>query len=165
MFFLKELWHFHLLILPTKFLYIGLTWFRMWATSCGVDSSHNTTLEIFKLFLGNELFTDISGEADISSLLHLPETILLIYILFSGSFKIAPKTLDTNNGIYDLFGCILNASFDSSSRHAVCGIILRGQECIVDSHHIFTIDIWSDCSKCKYKTDVYLSNCVYVHRE
>ena len=131
----------------------------------GVLSIHNTTLVIFKLFLGDRLLTDISGEVKITSLLHLPETILLKYILFSGNFKLAPKTLDTNNGIYDLFGSIISVKFDSTSRHAVCGIIKRGQECIVDSHHIVTVDTWSDVSKCNYKTDVYLSNCVYVHRE
>ena len=59
---------------------------------------------------GDQLLTDITGQGTIISLLHylnLPNDILLKYILFSGIFKIAPKTITTNYGIYDLLGSIL----------------------------------------------------------
>ena len=136
----------------------------------GIKETHRATSEIFQLLFNNNVMFHIFGKRSINDIilyiLFRGYTYVPKYILFCGNFEIAPKQINIFDRVYDLLGSILIMSFENAQKHAVCGIIVEGEECIVDSHKVITTEIWSDCSKCTYKnkSNFFLSNCIYLLR-
>ena len=132
----------------------------------GIAPVHRSTSKIFQLFFNNKTMYHIFGKRSIDDLvlyiLLKGYTYVPKYVMFCGVFKIAPKQIDMFDRVYDLLGSIIIVS----QTHAVCGIIVEGDECIVDSNKLITIGTWSDCSNCSHndKSDFFLSNCIYLLR-
>ena len=139
----------------------------------GNSHVHITTAKILTIFLNNKLMlhgeTELSINMTVERLNYGKCNIPPKYALFCGNFENASKTINLYNQIYDLFGSIIGIYYEGS-RHTVCGIIVKGQEIIIDSNKILSTCIWSNGSECTYKTirpilHIRLFNCIYVVRK
>ena len=96
------------------------------------------------------------------------------YLIFNGNIRIAPKTVNFAKKTYDLLGSIIILTYikkdKTSGSHAVCGIILKGKEIIIDSNKNMASYQWSDCTKntygLRYGEIAYykLDSCIYIER-
>ena len=142
----------------------------------GVGSSRTaiTTLEILKMFMEDKLISYIDTEKSktIHRALSIMKTMRIDipkkYILFCGAFTHASKEIMLLNKKYDLFGCILRL-FLNVGRHAICGMIINGKECISDSNGRVNECIWSTCDINNFTAlyqvkKISLINCVYILR-
>ena len=139
----------------------------------GNDNVDITTSKILKIVFNNKLIVHVYNcktmDTSIDYLNKTPRDDVSKYANFCGELNKAPKTIDLFDQKYDLIGAIIGIQYDTN-RHAVCGVILNGDEFIVDSNRVILKHTWSDCSKCTYTTKrpiskFMLNNCIYVKRK
>ena len=99
------------------------------------------------------------------------------YLIFNGIiFDNVPKVVVFANKIYDLLGGIITFQLktlitNSIAGHAVCGIILKGKEILIDSNRRIVSCQWSDTKKNTYQMKNYkmignrIVNSIYVIRK
>ena len=144
----------------------------------GCTRTSIATLEILKMFMEFQLisYIDIENMNTIDRALSSMKNMNIInpkkYILFCGVFTNASKIIYFLNEEYHLLGAIIRLYFiKPMSRHAICGSIINGKECITDSNGILSECTWSLCDKHLFSgiyvdilNRVSLLNCIYIKK-
>ena len=135
-----------------------------------------TCVYVLKLFMQDtlhiiDLYTSYNTKSALIRIIgNKPIKDSIRYIVMCGVFYNATKEIMIGKNIYDLIGGIIIIMIENSNSHAICGIMVKNNEYIVDSNNLKLYDRWTNCTLFKYKvtmkriSDIYLCNCIYKLR-